>query len=157
LCALISFVGGFFVGLFANWCFAKWQVEARHRELRKKYENLAGAYSIYRGGTTDTSGTVELTQNDDGTFDVVARHSTGEIDWKGRIRMSLDRENLGEGDYTHAAGPPTGPHGVGTQWVRYFPEDPSLHVEGTSKSLPVQVTFFHVWRRISTNPSRPAQ
>lgn len=136
---------GTVLGILGTLSVERLQEAVRRRKLRNRYGCLSGNYSNWRNGKVDTRGTIHLEQENDGHFEVTALHESGEVEWKGKIWMSLESENQGTGTYRHE---PAEEHGFGDQLVRYFPEDRTLHVVGKNRSSTTQVEFVHVWKRL---------
>lgn len=136
--AFISFVLGFCV----RWLYDVVRERKRRRALKKKYGHLDRTYSNFRNEIEPTGGTIALKQKRDGSFETIARHRDGSVDWRGDLRMSLEDENLGTGHYRHEPSLTD----YGDQEVRYIPERDELRVRGINRSTTTHTEFCHVWR-----------
>ena len=140
-----NLIAGFLLGCLAAYAthaiYDRNQTAARASLMRKKYENLARAYSNYRPEGSATGGSVELTQKPDGSFNVVGLHADRTIDWESVLWMDEKFENHGMARYVQKPG---NQHGV--QFIRYVPETGELHVKGTRESPGPPLEFHHIWR-----------
>ena len=109
--------------------------------LKKKYKFLARKYRLLRDGITPTGGSIELIQNNNGTFKTIAYNPDGTIEWEGQLQMSADDENTGTGSYHYLA--LSANHG--TQTVMYVPAQDHLHFIGINQSTTAHAEFVHVW------------
>jgi len=116
---------------------------AKGRALRRKYGKLARTYSNIRDSGTPTTGSVQLTQNRDGSFHVVGRHANGSVDWESTLWMEEKYDNLGTGYYRHKD-----TVGYGVQTVCYIPELDLLRVKGVRQSGGPPLEFFYTWRPV---------
>lgn len=71
----VDFVLGVVTGYIAHAIYDRSQASSRASLLRKKYGHLAGEYVNFRADGSATGGTIELSQNSDGSFEIVALHS----------------------------------------------------------------------------------
>jgi len=108
--------------------------------LKNQYAFLARRYTNLRNGTTPTGGSIELTQNADGSFDVTAFHADRSTEWTGKLRMSPDELGVGTATYQYVS---RSDHG--TQRVVYVPHNDTLHVLGMNQSTAQHREFVHVW------------
>jgi len=58
------------VGFVVNWCWDEYKRRKKIADVNRRYSFLARRYTNLRNGTTATGGTIEITQNGDGTFQV---------------------------------------------------------------------------------------
>jgi hypothetical protein len=114
---------------------------ARASRLRQRYGRIAGAYSNYRPDGSATGGSVELTQNADGSFRIVGLNSDRTVDWESVLWMDEQFENLGTAQYRYAPG-----NNYGVQLIRYAPETGWLHVKAARESPGPPLEFHHIWR-----------
>ncbi len=113
--------------------------------LQEKYGHLAGFYANYRvsdGVETLTGGSIRLTQQDDGSFKAEGLHAAGDLDWQSTIKMSLEWDNTGTGNYKYLA-----KADYGTQQFMVLPETDSLHVRSKNMSHGKETQFIHHWKR----------
>jgi hypothetical protein len=147
--ALAGFVLGIIGGYFVSWQFL-WDTQRfTVHKLRRKYAHLAGTYVNHRvnddgNGEVRTGGTIRLTFQKDGSFKSEGLHSTGELDWEGTVKMSLEWDNEGIGKYRYPSKPE-----YGTQQITVLPGSESLRVVGQDASLPgsERFQFVHHWIR----------
>ena len=137
----LKLVAGCILGVFGKWLYDSVLEFKRRRKLRRKYGKLARTYANLREGTTPTGGHIQLTQRRDGAFDVVAYNQNNQIEWRSKINMSLEDENLGTGHYWYEATATD----YGEQQVRYVPKEDVLHLVGVNRSTTTQQMFIHIW------------
>jgi hypothetical protein len=93
----LKLVAGFALGVFGKWIYDAGLEFKRRYKLRRKYGKLARTYANLREGITPTGGHIQMTQRWSGAFDVVAYDQENEIEWRSKINMSLEDEDLGTG------------------------------------------------------------
>lgn len=115
-------------------------------KLRDDYKELAGTYVNFRirdGKEEPTRGTIKLTQQAEGSFEVKGLNADGTVDWRGNLQMSLEWKNTGSGRYEYPDG-----KSFGVQQFTYIPELHLIHVVGTDTTRGPGVPFVHHWKRI---------
>jgi hypothetical protein len=128
------------VEIVGHWCWDQYKKWRKVSETNRKYSFLARRYTNMRNGTIPTEGTIEITQNKDGTFAVTGFNPDGSIQWESNLIMSPDDDGVGIATYRYISG-----IDHGTQRVVYFPQQDVLHVAGINQSTPEHREFFHVW------------
>jgi len=140
-----NLIAGFVLGSLAAYgahaYYDRIHTAGRLSLIRKKYGNLAGAYSNYRPDGSQTGGSVELTQRPDGSFYVAGLNADRTLDWESVLWMDEKFENTGIARYMHKPG-----HQHGVQFIRYVPETGELHVKATRESPGPPLEFHHIWR-----------
>jgi hypothetical protein len=141
---LVAALAGAVVALpFEFLAHKAWDTHKRRSKeagFRKSYAFLARKYTNLRNGQEPTGGSVELTQNKDGTFSVVGLHADGSTEWEGALCMSLDQRNIGTATYKYLLRAD-----YGRQHVVYIPERDVLHVVGRNESATAHAEFVHEW------------
>jgi hypothetical protein len=132
---------GYLAAYAAHARYDRKQAAGRAASLHRRYGTLAGAYSNYRPDGTATGGSIELTQNPDGSFAVVGLNSDRTIDWESVLWMDEKFENEGTAHYRYSSG-----NNYGVQIVQYMPENGELHVKGVRESAGPPLAFHHTWR-----------
>lgn len=117
--------------------YRRWRREA---SIKNKYAFLARRYTNLRNGTTQTGGSIRLTQIADGTFEVTGINADGSTEWEGNLRMSPDEQGVGMASYRYLS-----KTDHGTQRVVYVPHNDTLHVIGMNQSTTEHREFVHVW------------
>jgi hypothetical protein len=135
---LLLLVGGF-LGVGLDRLYRRYEQWKAATGMKEKYEHLARRYQVLRDGITVTGGSIELVQNNDGTFRSIARNPDGTIQWEGQLKMT-DTENVWAGSYRY---PLSTDHG--TQIALYVPELDLLHVLGQNQSTTAHAEFVHDW------------
>jgi hypothetical protein len=136
-----NLIGGFVLGCAAAYIAHALYDRNRTARLRKKYGMLARAYVNYRPDGSKTGGSVELTQNPDGSFKVVGLNSDRTLDWESVLWMDEKFENCGTAQYRYKPG-----NNYGVQLIRYAPETGELHVKAVRESPGQPLEFHHIWR-----------
>jgi hypothetical protein len=137
------FVGAIVALPFELLAHAAWDRIKRYRKesaIRTKYAFLARKYTNSRNGITPTGGSIELTQQDDGTFRTVGYNPDGSPQWEGVLRMSPDEDDVGTASYQYVL---RTDHG--TQRVVYVRYRDALHVIGMNQSTLEHTEFVHIW------------
>ena len=127
--------------IFGHWCWDRWKKRRKVAAISRKYSFLVRRYTNLRNGITPTGGTIEITQNGDGTFNVTGFNPDGTTQWESTLSMSPEDDGVGTATYRYVSG-----IDHGTQRVVYFPQQDVLHVTGTNQSTPEHIEFFHVWQ-----------
>jgi len=138
---LVGALLGLPVEIFGHWCWDQYKRRTKIAETNRKYSFLARRYTNLRNGTTPTGGTIEITQNGDGTFKVTGFNPDGTTQWESNLSMSANDDGVGAATYRYI----DGRIDYGTQRVVYFPQQDVLHVAGINQSTPEHTEFFHVW------------
>lgn len=126
--------------IFGHWCWDQWKKKRRVAAISRKYSFLVRRYTNLRNGITPTGGTIDITQDSDGTFKVIGFNPDGTMQWESTLSMSPEDDGVGTATYRYVSG-----IDHGTQRVVYFPQQDVLHVAGTNQTTPEHAEFFHVW------------
>jgi hypothetical protein len=135
----IALLVGGLLGVTFDRLYRRYERWRAATEMKEKYGRLARRYQVLRDGITVTGGSIELVQNNDGTFRSIARNSDDTIQWEGQLQMT-DTENVWTGSYRY---PLSTDHG--TQIAMYVPELDLLHVVGQNQSTTAHAQFVHDW------------
>ena len=138
---IVGFVLGCVAAYAAHAYYDRRQETKRASRLRDRYGKLAHAYANYRPDGTATGGSVELSQNQDGSFKMIGLNADRTVDWESVLWMDEQFENHGTARYCHEHG-----EAYGVQLIRYAPESGELHVKGIRESAGPPLVFHHIWR-----------
>src|SRR5579862_7674170 len=90
--------------IFGHWCWDRWKKRRKVAAISRKYSFLVRRYTNLRNGITPTGGTIEITQNGDGTFNVTGFNPDGTTQWESTLSMSPEDDGVGTATYRYVSG-----------------------------------------------------
>jgi hypothetical protein len=116
--------------------------------LRSRYKEVKGRYSVQRlypeGRIETRDGEIRIEPRWwKGFFAVTAFHAGGKKQWEGRMYLSPDTSDVGQGVFWHV----DKGAGLGDQQFRYRPELKQFLVQGVTFGPGASDSFHHSWTK----------